>query len=167
MQNILETNRLILRVITKEDTDHLLALFSDSEAMKYFPGTKDWNETEEWISLVLESYRKNNFGPWAVIQEELNEFIGYCGFYFQKNVDGIDEIEILYGFIRKYWDNGYATEAARGVYQYGQNELKLKRFISLVAPGNIRASRVAEKIGMRLEKEASMWGKQYLVYSIG
>ena len=39
-------------------------------------------------------------------------FIGYCGLHLQKNVDGTDEIEIGYGLLRKYWGQGFATEAA-------------------------------------------------------
>jgi len=166
MQKIFETKRLALRKITPDDIDGLLELFEDPEAMKYLSGTKNRDATKEWIFLVLESYQKNHFGPWAVIRKDTNEFLGYCGLYMQENVDGINEIEILYGLIRRYWAQGYASEAALGVYGYGKKELKLKRFISLIAPGNIRSAKLAGKIGMRLEKVTDMWGEEYQVYSI-
>jgi RimJ/RimL family protein N-acetyltransferase len=166
MRKIFETDRLILRELTRNDTDDLFKFFSDPEAMRYFPGTKNRNEIEEWLSLVFQSYQNMHFGPWAVILKGSNEFLGYCGLYLQKNVDGKDEVEILFGFIRRYWGVGYATEAAIGVYEYGKTELKLRRFISLVAPGNLRSSNVVKKVGMKLEKETRMWGGQYHKYSI-
>ncbi len=88
--------------------------------MKYLPGTKNRDATKEWIFLVLESYQKNNFGPWAVIRKSTKDFLGYCGLYMQEKVDGTDEIEILYGLIRRYWAHGYASEAALGVYEHGK-----------------------------------------------
>jgi len=166
MKNILESDRLFLRELFLDDIDGLFEFFSDTETMKYLPGTKNLNEIKEWLSLVFESYQRMNFGPWALILKGSNRFLGYCGLYLQKNVDGKDEIEILYGLIKRYWGIGYATEAAKGVYNYGKSELKLTRFISLIAPGNHRSSNVAKKIGMNLEKETLMWGTNYHVYSI-
>jgi RimJ/RimL family protein N-acetyltransferase len=166
MRKLFETNRLILRELTQNDAEDLFKFFGDPEAMRYFPGTKNLNEIEEWLSLVFQSYQNMHFGPWAVILKGSNEFLGYCGLYLQKNVDGKDEVEILYGFIRRYWGMGYATEAAIGVYEYGKTELKLRRFIALVEPGNLRSSNVVRKVGMKLEKETRRWGRQYHKYSI-
>jgi RimJ/RimL family protein N-acetyltransferase len=168
MRKIFETNRLILRELTRNDAEDLFKFFGDPEAMRYLPGTgtKSRNEIEEWLLLVFQSYQNMHFGPWAVILKGSNEFLGYCGLYLQKNVNGKDEVEILYGFIRRYWGMGYATEAAMGVYEYGKTELKLKRFISLVEPGNLRSSNVVKKLGMKLEKETRRWGRQYYKYSI-
>jgi RimJ/RimL family protein N-acetyltransferase len=166
MRKIFETSRLILRELTQNDAENLFKFFGDPEAMRYFPGTKNQNEIEEWLSLVFQSYQNMHFGPWAVILKESNEFLGYCGLTLQKNVNDKDEVEILYGLIRQYWGMGYATEAAIGVYEYGKTELKLRRFISLVLPGNLRSSNVVKKVGMKLEKETRMWGRQYHQYSI-
>ena len=166
MQNILETDRLFLRELVLDDIDDLFEFFGDTEAMKYLPGTKNLNEIKEWLSLAFESYQRMSFGPWALILKGSNRFLGYCGLYLQNNVDGKDEIEILYGLIKRYWGLGYAAEAANGVYNYGKSELRLTRFISLIAPDNHRSSKVAKKIGMHLEKETLMWGTNYHVYSI-
>ena len=166
MKKIFETNRLILRELSQNDVDGLFELFSNHEAMRYLPGTKSRNEVMQWLALAFESYQTMNFGPLAVISKKANEFLGYCGLYRQKDVDGKDEIEILYGLIRRYWGMGYATEAAIGVYQYGKAELKLSSFISLIAPGNLRSMKVAKSVGMKFEKEIQMWGNQYHMYSI-
>jgi len=160
----LETKRLILRPISKDDIDSLFELFNDVETTKYLQGTKTRVQVKEWISLVLDSYLKHQFGPWAVVSKNSNDFIGYCGLYLQKDVDGADEIEILYGLIKRFWKKGYAAEAAEKVYEYGKNNLKIKRFISIIHPENINSVKAAGKIGMTFEKEAVVWGKQYRIY---
>ena len=46
---VCKTNRLTLRRFTHQDIDNLLTIFSDPEAMRFFPGVKDRNESEEWL----------------------------------------------------------------------------------------------------------------------
>lgn len=164
MVPFLETDRLILRPISEDDIDSLFEFFGDAKTVKYLTGIKTRKQVKEWISLVLASYKKNRFGPWAIIRKGSNTFLGYCGLYLQKDVDGSDEIEILYGLIKQYWNKGYATEAAKKVYEYGKNDLNIKRFISIIHPDNVYSVKVAENIGMTLEKEADVWGKQFHMY---
>jgi len=167
MRKIFETKRLFLRKLTPNDIDSLVDFFTDADALKYLPSTKDIDGIKDWISLVQKSYDHYGYGPWAVIHKSSYEFLGYCGLYLQNDVDGIDEIEILYGLIRKSWGKGYATEAAMGIYEYGKNKLNLHRFVSLIEPDNIRSINVAEKIGMKLRNQINRWGRKYYVYSIG
>ena len=46
---VLETERLILRQLEMSDVDALMGIFSDPEAMRYYPGTKSRTEAEEWV----------------------------------------------------------------------------------------------------------------------
>lgn len=167
MRKIVETKRLFLRELTPNDVDALVNFFTDADAMRYLPATKDINGVKEWISLVQKSYDHYGYGPWALIHKFSDQFLGYCGLYLQEDVDGNDEIEILYGLIRKNWGKGYATEAAIGVYEYGKNMLDLNRFVSLIEPENIRSIKVAEKIGMEPRDTINRWGRNYRVYLIG
>jgi RimJ/RimL family protein N-acetyltransferase len=93
MKTILETNRLLLRHLTIDDVDDLLGIFSDPEAMRYYPATKGRKETIDWIDWNLNSYREYGFGLWAVIRKDTSNFAGQCGLILQRNVDGRDEVE--------------------------------------------------------------------------
>jgi RimJ/RimL family protein N-acetyltransferase len=148
---------MFLRQFTRDDVDNLLGIFSDSIAMQYYPSTKSREETEEWIYRNLESYQKYGIGLWAAILKDSNEFAGQCGLVVQR-VDGKTEIEIGYLFLRKYWGQGLATEAALACRNYGFTSLNFTRLISLINPNNMPSRRVAEKIGMTLEKEVK-WEK--------
>ena len=167
MQKIFETKRLFLRKLTLNDVAALVDFFADADAMRYLPATKNIDEIKEWISLVQKSYDHYGYGPWALIHKFSNQFLGYCGLCVQEDIDGNDEIEILYGLIRQNWDKGYASEAAIGVYEYGKDRLDINRFVSLIEPENIRSIKVAEKIGMEPRNNINRWGRKYCVYSIG
>lgn len=53
------------------------------------------------------------------------------------NIDGHEEIEVGYLFVRKFWHQGLATEAARGTMSYAREKLGYKRLASLIRPENM------------------------------
>ena len=61
------------------------------------------------------------------------------------------EGEIGYILNRRYWNQGYMTEAARKVVSFGFEQLGLHRIIATCDPANIGSYRVMEKIGMQRE----------------
>jgi RimJ/RimL family protein N-acetyltransferase len=166
MNIVLETNRLLLRPLTRDDTDDLLGVFSDPETMRYYPATKGQQETIEWIEWNLRSYSEHGFGLWAAIRKDTGHFVGQCGLVLQRDVDGHDEVEIGYSFLRAQWNVGYATEAAVACRDFGFTTLDRVRLVSLIDSRNGASQRVAEKVGMSQEKEIDRWGKRIQVYGI-
>ena len=162
---VLETERLILRRMELADVDNLLGIFSDPEAMRFYPGTKDRDETIGWIEWTLQRYRRDGIGLWVAVLKESREFAGQCGLLVQEVAER-REVEIGYLFLRKLWGRGLATEAARACRDYGFERLGYRRLVSLVDPGNLASRRVAEKVGMTLEQEVEKWGKRVCLYAI-
>jgi RimJ/RimL family protein N-acetyltransferase len=162
---VIETERLLLRKMREEDVDHLLAIFSDPVAMKYYPSTKTREQTIEWIQWTNQNYKSYGVGLWIVEKKNSHEFLGQCGIVPQK-IDGKVEMEIGYSFIRQHWGNGYATESAKACCEYGFHELGYSRLISLIIPQNKSSIAVAERAGMKKEKEIRKWDKHVYVYSI-
>jgi ribosomal-protein-alanine N-acetyltransferase len=101
----------------------------------------------------------------AVIFRGNNELIGYCGFLHQE-VDGRNEIEIGYRLHPDYWNRGLASEAAQVVRDHAFRDLNLPKVVSLIHPDNIASRRVAEKNGMKIEKETVFRGFPTLVFAI-
>ena len=114
----------------------------------------------------LKSYKDHGFGLWAAIRRDTGHFAGQCGLALQRNVDGRDEVEIGYLFLRDVWNAGFATEAAIACRDFGFAKLGRDRLVSLIDPANGASKRVAEKVGMSLEKEIDRWGKRIQVYRI-
>jgi ribosomal-protein-alanine N-acetyltransferase len=93
------------------------------------------------------------------------KLIGYSGF-LHWHLDSRDEIEIGYRLHPDYWNKGIATEAATAVLDHAFRDLELPRVISLIYPENIPSRRVAEKIGMTLEKQTTFRGFPTNVFSL-
>jgi len=167
---ILETDRLILRHLLPDDLDRLFTLYTDPEIRRYFPeGTLTYEETKEELEWFLNGHPKHpELGLWATIHKESNQFIGRCGL-LPWTIEGRYEVEVAYMIAKEYWRQGLGTEAAGAILQYGFEHLGLSRLICMIDPLNKASCRVAENIGMTLEKEMDGFegdNKPFLIYSI-
>lgn len=156
---------MILRELTPEDLSGLMGIFSDPIAMRYYPSTKTEEEVRELVQRHMSNYKVYGFSLWAAILKENNQFAGLAGL-IPQDVEGKREVEIGYLFLRKYWGMGLATEGAIACKNYGFNKLGLHKLISLIDPGNKASIRVAEKVGMSLQRKIIKWDKPVLVYAV-
>ncbi|WP_372508770.1 GNAT family N-acetyltransferase [Pseudalkalibacillus decolorationis] len=161
---MLETDRLHLRSLTMSDVCHLMKIFSDPVAMAYYPSTKTETEAKQWIEWNLQNYQAFNVGLWAVELKKDQTFVGQCGIVPQK-VNGIIQMEIGYSFIREFWGNGFATEAAKSCLNYGFQTCQYPKMISLITPNNTPSIAVAQRIGMKKECQIIKWDRPIHVYS--
>jgi len=154
MATIFETPRLSLRHLVMDDLDNLFALYRDPEIRKYFPeGILNYDDTKEELEWHMNGHpRHPELGLWATVYKETGRFIGRCGL-LPWDIDGKLEIEIAYLLDKKFWHQGLATEAANGIMKYAFEKLNLSRLICLIDPDNIASQRVAERIGMSLERK--------------
>ena len=163
---IIKTSRLILRYITIRDAKALIPILSDPEVMRYsIIGVHNRPQIRQFIEQRLVSYLQPGFGLYAVVDRETREFMGYCGFFIQS-IEERKEVEIGYRLAKKYWGQGYATEAAKAVLKYGRERYNFQRFVCLIDPENTRSINVAKKLGMRFEKKVIYHGLNVEMYSM-
>jgi RimJ/RimL family protein N-acetyltransferase len=158
------TERLVFREMTPDDLDMMADLLGDPEVMAYYPRPKSRAEALDWIVWNQRLYRERGFGLWIVELRGTGGPVGDCGLTPQA-VDGILEIEVGYHVRRSLQGRGYATEAASAARDHARDVLGLDRLIALIDPGNMPSQRVAEKIGLALEKETERAGKRLRVYA--
>jgi len=163
---ILETERLILRRLLPEDLDDLFALYRDPEIRRYFPeGTLTYEETQEELEWFLNGHPEHpELGLWATIHKETNQFIGRCGL-LPWTIDGQYDVEVAYLLSKAYWRQGLGTEVARAILNYGFEQLHLSRLICLIDPDNQASIKVAQNMGMTLEKMGQDESGSFLVYA--
>lgn len=160
---MIETRRLEIRQLKFADHIALNELFSDPEVMNFsMSGTKTSDEVKVWLATVIED-RKTSKGInlFAVVNKQKSTLVGYCGLTEFPDIDGVAEVEVGYRLIRKYWGQGFATEAAIAVRDYAFVDLGLGRLVALIDPTNKRSICVAEKIGMSYEKEVMLEAYDY------
>lgn len=167
MTTIIETERLILRLLTMDDLDALFALYRDPEVRRYFPeGTLTYEETREELEWFIDVYYgKYGYGLWATIHKETGNFIGRCGL-IPWTFEGRLEVEVAYLLAKEYWGQGLGTEVAQAIVDYAFKQLAMERLICMVYPENAASNHVARKIGMTLEKEMEDEKGPYLLYSM-
>jgi RimJ/RimL family protein N-acetyltransferase len=107
----------------------------------------DISETKAFLDGVEAEWQKckPEFYEFAILLD--NEHIGAVSIYVNN-----DNSEGELGWIinKKYWGNGYATEAAKGIMHYAIQELKVRKFIAHCDSQNIISYKVMEKLGMSL-----------------
>ncbi|MFN5416497.1 MAG: GNAT family N-acetyltransferase [Flavobacteriia bacterium] len=159
----LESERLRTRKLTLEDAVIFSSFFENEEAQKFLPKFFDSaiERTKHLIEKQLERYEENRFGHKAILDKETNEFLGICGLLLQ-DVDGTFEIEVGYHFLPKYWGKGYAPEAAKLFINYAFENNITDSVISVIDLDNFKSQRVAEKNGLKIEKQIKYLDDEYV-----
>lgn len=140
-----KTKRLLIRNFEFKDWQAVYEYTSDRNVMKYIPeGVFSEKAAKEFVNKNIGD-KAENF-PVVLIDE--NILIGHIAFY---KYFGEHTYEIGWVFNPKYYNRGFATEAAKAVVQYGFEKMKLHRIIATCQPQNIPSHRIMEKIGMRRE----------------
>lgn len=168
MEIVIETERLILRKFTLDDAAFMLELLN-TPAWLRFIGDRNVRAIEEADQYLLDgnikSYQEYGFGFYVVVIKETNESIGTCGI---KKREGLDDIDIGFGFFPKFMGNGYGYEAASATLDYALNVLKIKRIVAIVDPENVASIGLIKKIGLQFEKMIQLSQKdiELMLFSI-
>lgn len=147
---LLKTERLLLRKYTMDDLPKLHKIFSDPITMSFWPSAFTYEQSEQWIQRSIENYSKD-LGRFAVVLQQTNQLIGDTGI-LSLEIAGKEENDLGYIISSSYWNHGFGFEAANAVMKYGFEVLKLKRICANMPVEHIRSRKVAEKLGMTLEK---------------
>ena len=148
-----ETERLLFRKIQDSDFNQWLAFHEDPRTHEYWNSKLDSPEQEcrKWYQKQNSRYEKNLGGMNALIEKTSHKLIGHCGLLVQI-VDGIRELEIGYSLLPKYWNNGYAIEAAKKCRDHAFFNNYSESLISIISVTNEPSKKVALKNGMRIDK---------------
>lgn len=160
---MLETERLILRPLDKNDIDAVYAMRRDAAIMKFIREPQNLNETIDWIELVSSRWRAEKIGFCAMIEKKTENFLGWCGIWKLKETG---DFEIGYATAEIAWRKGFATEAARKFLDYGFTNLDCESISAVARPENTASIRVMEKLGMTYDYTGSFYGKDLVHYSI-
>ena len=165
----LETARLITRFVVPTDAELWTGYFTDPVNCTFLPNPRmltNEQRTEEMIGFCLKRYLENRLGLQALIHKETGELIGLCGLMIQE-VNGKTVTEVGYHLLRKYWGQGYASEAAQRFRDYGFENDMADSIVSIIHPLNFLSKKVAERNGMSLAETGASWrGYEVDVFSI-
>ncbi|ERL56710.1 GNAT family N-acetyltransferase [Psychrobacter aquaticus] len=153
MTNVIETDRLYLRQWQTSDFVIFAEMNADPEVMQYFPKLLSTTVSNTIAKKCQQLIEDNGWGFWAVSlkdgSKKRNNFIGMVGLNnAHTDMPFSPAVEIGWRLHKKYWGQGYATEAARAALKFAFTELALDDVVSFTAVINQRSQLIMERIGM-------------------
>lgn len=159
---IIETPRLLLNRLTKEDREPLFAIFSDPKIIEHYDVEqfKTIAEADRLIEYFDARFDSNTGIRWAIRNKSTEELIGTCGF---TNWNEFDHSAVVgYELSKEFWGKGYATEAVGTIINFIFAEkfhFYVHRVEALILPSNKPSEKLVESLGFRLE--GTLRGKCY------
>jgi RimJ/RimL family protein N-acetyltransferase len=150
--NILETERLILRRFTLDDTAFIIELLNTEGWIKYI-GEKNVKTTDQAQAYLengpLKSYRNEGLGLALVELKADHVAIGMCGLI---NRDYLDHLDVGFAFLPSHTGHGYAFEIVNKTIEHAFNELGQQKLFAITLPQNSPSIKLLTKIGFNYDK---------------
>ncbi|MDB6015858.1 MAG: ribosomal-protein-alanine N-acetyltransferase [Pedosphaera sp.] len=155
----IQTPRLVLRRLQTEDVGDLMEFMADEEVLSFLnyspldeAGIADWLQTISGARLSQPGQ-----GLFLAIESaDQKQIIGLSSITYSREVPGqpVDrQSQINVVISRKFQRQGYATEAVRGLLDFGFRGIGLRRVTAGCDTRNAAGCKMTEKAGMRQEGE--------------
>lgn len=154
----LETERLVLRRLSLDDADLMLAVWNDPGFIRNVGdrGVRTLEQARDAMRAgALQLYADFGYGPYAVTLKSNGERIGICGLFRRENLEHPD---IGFAILPDYRGQGLAGEAAFAVRDYALDDLALESLTAIVSPGNAPSIALIEKLGLAFDRMITMPG---------
>ncbi|WP_127139110.1 GNAT family N-acetyltransferase [Flagellimonas oceanensis] len=147
------SERLVFRRLKPSDFEDWLPFYHNPKSTQFWEGLPldPIVACRTQFDRVFERYENDLGGMNALISKASGELIGICGLLVQT-VDDIQELEIGYSVLPKFWLKGYAFEAAQKCKEHAFENNFSDSLISIIHVDNIPSQKVARKNGMHLDK---------------
>ena len=156
---VLETERLRLRKLAKDDAAFILELVNDPDWLRHIGdrGVRSLKDASEFIAEgPLASYSSYGYGLWLVELKESSIPIGLCGVLKRKHLEHPD---LGYALLPQFRGQGFAIESCRGVLSYARLKLAMSQVLAIVSPANARSIGLLEKLSFVRAGTATMPGQ--------
>ena len=158
----LETERLTLRQFVHEDWKPLHEHYSDLECTK-FTFRRALTEGESWRAMcsMVGHWQIRGYGPYAVVERSSGTILGAVGLWYPNDWP---EPEIKWALIRRFWGNGFASEAVRPVQAQAITLFWGAPPISFINAENTPSMKLAVAVGAKLENTVEFRDSPWHVY---
>ncbi len=148
----IETERLILRRFEIEDAELMYRNWASDPEVTRFLMWKTHENTDESGQIVeqwVKNYSDEKYYQWAIVPKDLNEPIGSMAAVGMD--ESVDMVHIGYCIGRKWWHQGYTSEALAAVIDFFFTEVGVNRIESRHDPRNPNSGKVMMKCGLTYE----------------
>jgi len=153
---VLQTERLLLYELTPEAAPFALELLNDPSFIQNIGdrGVRSLDDAAQYLLRgPIQSQLKNGFSMYRVEIRETGESIGMSGLVKRE---GLEEVDLGFAFLPRFWSMGYALESARAVLGLAKNNLSLEKLVAIISPSNLPSIHLLEKLGFQYEKDLTL-----------
>ena len=146
------TERLTLRRFEIEDAENMFYNWAnDPEVTKYltWPAHESVDTTETILKEWISKYDEKDFYQWAIELNDLEQPIGTISAI--KTDERVESVEIGYCIGKRFWNNGYMTEALTAIIRFFINEVGAGRVWARHDTENPNSGKVMAAAGMDYE----------------
>jgi ribosomal-protein-alanine N-acetyltransferase len=185
----IETERLLLRRITRDDLPFYARIHADPDVARYLAhgNPRSVDETSSWMDTLLGSYSALQLGQVAITRKTDGALVGRCGvshletdvdlqpdgtrlsYYYPTHAPAdrkhVAELELGYTLDRAEWGQGYASEAVAAMWKYLSAKRPGVPVVSLIHPENTRSVRLARNFGVTLVDRVTAWNRPFDRYA--
>lgn len=148
-KGFLENKSIRLKLFSKDDQEDFYEYTSTPGVLEMtgWIHHKDRNESDKSLVQLIE--RKNVF---AIVLKGENKVIGHISIREEKDENLYDKqvVEIGFAIGKRYWNNGYATQAANLMINCCFRELKIDSIVAGHLENNMQSKKVLMKLGFKL-----------------
>lgn len=189
MTLVLNTKRLAIKPIARDDRDALHQFWTDVDVRRYLWDGKviSSSQVEDIIATSESLFAEVGLGLFSLcLVEETsgeNSLVGFCGYQMgeisgtypvspqgdsiaQSKPEVPSKAELLYGILPQYWGLGLVSEATREVLRYGFVEKNLEEVVAATDTPNQRSVTVMQRLGMTFEERREYHGLDTVFYSL-
>ncbi|PMS17823.1 GNAT family N-acetyltransferase [Trinickia dabaoshanensis] len=158
----IDTERLMLRLPSREHFERSVAMWSDAEVTRFIGG-RSFTREETWARLLryVGHWQMLDYGYWVVLERETGSYIGEVGFAdYHRDLGPTSSgaPEAGWALVPRVHGKGYATEAVRAATRWADRRWPNGRTICMIDPQNALSLRVAEKCGYAPVRRATYRG---------
>jgi [ribosomal protein S5]-alanine N-acetyltransferase len=152
---IIKTSRLTLRPPIMTDAEAIFAEYAqDAEVAKYmiWRPHKDVEETRDFVRRCINGWQEGASYPWIITLKEDGRLIGMIECRVKDHM-----MDMGYVLARLHWGQGYMSEVARPIVDWGLAQRGIFRIWAMCDVENPASARVMEKVGMQREGILRRW----------
>ncbi len=147
-----ETNRLILRALTREDLPRYTRLIGEWDVTQWLsrvPYPFTLKDAEKFLRHMEEGYRADRPELFLIANKASDAAMGGVGLHPSNTQERLpEEVEIGYWLGRAYWGQGYMSEAVAAVLALAFRRPEIERVISTTDPANEASQNVLRRAGL-------------------
>ena len=150
----------LIRQLSPTDKLALQRLYTEPIVRRHLGGPVSQAEAVAKVAALYEPGKCRR--AWAISTEASGQLL--LGLVTLARHHDAEELEVSYALLPEHQGNGYATQAVEQVLRYSFTVLGLERVVAETQTSNEASVRLAERLGMKLERTLVRFGQEQSMF---